>query len=241
MSKPDIIMSYNVNYGEKMPQIIEWMQDVPLDQRPQIVCFQEMPEPYLNRLAGKLGQIGYSTLRFASAIKKDGQTFGQLTAVGLRGRLLSDRVVNFGLSKKERVYPGIKGRSGRRSALVTQIQTAQDRVLQVVNIHQPLIASGGERVRNLAQVDQGLDPSIPAIIAGDQNFATFLRFSDKNWLVDQMAEMGFIDSGNREPTFGWGGMKWTVDYIGARGVELRNPQVKKIGLSDHDPLFVEIY
>lgn len=239
MRSPDLLMTYNVNFGQNVSQIIEWLGDTPLDQRPKVACFQEFPDPYVNHWAGKLQQIGYD-IRFASAIEKQSLQYGQLTAVGLGSFIKNTHEVDFGFNKWEKVYPGIKGRSGRRSALVTTVRT-EDRTLQVVNIHQPLIASDNERLQNILKVEQTLDRDIPAIIAGDQNFSTFLRFTDRNWLIDQMAKLGYVDSGNQEPTFGWGGMHWTVDYITARDRILKNPRVEKNGLSDHEPLFVEIH
>lgn len=239
MGKPDVLMTYNVNYGRKVPEIIEWLGSISIDRRPNIACFQEMPDPYVHHFAGKLEQIGYS-LSFASAIEKHGEIFGQLTAVGLGGKITRTDTVDFGFNKWERIYPGIKGRSGRRAALVTDVQFG-DRLHQIVNIHQPLIASDSERFNNILQVEKSLTPDIPAIIAGDQNSTGFLRIIHKGWLRDQMAELGFRDSGNKEPTFGWGGIRWIVDYVAARDCKLKNPRVERIGLSDHEPMFVEIH
>lgn len=243
MRRPETLLTYNIKFGEDLPGIFAWFQTLKI--RPAFACFQEFPDPKQIGFGQELIKMGYA-YKFADAIKKDGITFGQLTAVGPGLSIDSSHIVDFGFSLKERIYPGIKGRSGRRSALVTNVRTEDARTIQVANMHQPLIAFDIERLKNILQVEQSLDPHLPAIIAGDQNFSSFLRPIWKTWLIDEMEKIGFKDSGNQEPTFSWRGKRWTVDYISLRDKnledprKLQNPRVERIGLSDHEPLFVDI-
>lgn len=233
MKSPDLLLTYNVKYGEKLPQIFDWLASLP--QRPGIACFQEFPDPYQNGIAGRLEQLGYS-FRFGSAIKTRDGTFGQLTAAWLGKTIIRSKVVDFGLSVLEKYGFGVEG---RRSALITDI-SSNDRNIQIANGHWPLLATYGQRLVRTAQVVEAMDPDRPAILTGDFNNIHIRRSRGREKFIRDLERFGFVDSGLTEPTFPHP-IAHQLDFVFARGRDLKNPEVRQVGLSDHEPLFVEVH
>jgi exonuclease III len=236
MNNPDILLTYNVERGKNLNQIFEWWED--LTPQPDIACFQEFPEPDV-KIKNALKSLGY-IISFAPALVKNGNVYGQLTAVAPGLKIDQHKVVSFGMSPHEGIYGRIKGFSGQRSALVTNINSG-NRMVQVVNIHQPLVANFSERSGNiLAVINNHLDSDKPAIFTGDFNNIHINRKKGAVELVDYMARFGFVDTGLNQPTF-LKPIAQQLDFVFARGRELVNPRIIDTDLSDHKPLMVEIH
>lgn len=233
MKTPDLLLTYNVKYGEKLPQIFDWLAN--LSKKPDIACFQEFPDPFKDGIACKLEQLGYS-FRFGSAIEKKGGVFGQLTAAWLGKKISRSQVIDFGLSPVERYGFGV---DGRRSALITEISDG-DRSIQVANDHWPLVASYAQRLLRTAQVIDAIHPDEPAVLLGDFNNIHIRREIGRKRLVKDLERFGFVDSGLTEPTFPHP-IAHQLDFVFARGRDLKNPEIRQVGLSDHEPLFVEVH
>ncbi len=235
MVSNEILLTYNVEYGHNLTQILDLVSN--LTPTPDILCFQEFPQPNagIERL---LKNLGYD-YRFAPALNKYGQTFGQLTAVAPGMKILEHQVVDFGLSLQERLYGKIKGFSGKRSALITAVKSS-DRLIQVVNIHQPLMANFDGRSRNIIEVISGLNSEQPALFTGDFNNIHMNRAKGHKKLVDYMARFGFVDSGLNQPTF-LKPIAHQLDFVFARGRKPLNPRIIDSNLSDHKPVVVEIH
>lgn len=236
MVSPDILLTYNVERGKNLRQIFDWLEY--LSPRPDIACFQEFPEPD-TKIKHALRNMGL-TYGFAPALVKNGILYGQLTAAAPGLKIEQEEVVSFGMKTPEWLYGKIKGFSGQRSALITNVKSA-GRMIQVVNIHQPLIANFNERSGNILQIiDSHLDPHKPAIFTGDFNNIHINRTKGAKKLVDYMARFGFDDSGLNQPTF-LKPIAHQLDFVFARGRMLVNPRIIDSDLSDHQPIMVEMH
>lgn len=232
MPTQELMFTYNVKFGEKLPQLLEWFAG--LNIPPAIANFQEFPDPNVGGYGLQLNQLGYE-YRFAPALVKQGRQFGELTAVRDEYQILSNQTIGFGLNPLEKNLLRLKG---ERSALLTTIQM-KDYILQVANVHILLLGLFRHRWRQVRQVLDRIDPQTPTAVVGDFNNGSIDRLFGRNKLVENMEKAKMEEVKHKGSTFFCMGRGFTIDGVFAKDLAVFDAWTERIGLSDHEPLFVK--
>jgi endonuclease/exonuclease/phosphatase family metal-dependent hydrolase len=224
------ILSYNIEYGRKLDEIISWINS--LENLPQIICFQEFPEKELEDLKSRKF-FKEQNLFFAKGLSSKGEFFGELTIVDSSVIKLSEtKYLDFGPDHVESVF---KRKIIKRSAIITEFKY-KGKEFSLANVHLTPVALHGKRRKQLSKVIQ--DSVIErSIIVGDFNYSSLFN---KNGLITFMDKHGYILAGENLITNKY---KYKIpqqlDYVFYKNLKHIKTQVFDLSFSDHFPVITE--
>ena len=227
-------LTYNIEYGRKLDEIFAWINGLP--QTPSLLCFQEFPQDRIGDIP-KLAKLPYG-VRFAPSIKKNGGTWGELTAFDQRlFNLVRTEIVDLGDNDFERK---VRGFSAWRTTLITDLESKAGDIT-VVNAHLTWFAWNSRRLQQLSMVLNHMGNPENALLVGDFNYPTGNDL-DPNRLNKFMENNGgFKFAGpNTYTHIAWGIIRHRIDYVFAKGCRIGRVRVPRLGFSDHDPVLFQI-
>lgn len=210
-----------------MDEISAWRRNLP--KQPGIICYQELPQPQTESVAGSFPPNFRS--EYAPGVTVNGMTIGEQTIYdSSKLSLVSSRAVDLGLHPLEKMIR----HSGQRSALLTTFEI-EGHEFMVANIHLAWFTTHGRRRKQLGAVIDAMDPGKPALIVGDFNYTN--KISARG-LAKFLEEYDFYPAGERLTTHRFFGIEHQVDYVFQRNCTVLEIRAGNIDLSDHAPIFV---
>jgi endonuclease/exonuclease/phosphatase family metal-dependent hydrolase len=225
------IITYNVEYGKKIDGIYKWINL--LKKSPDIICLQEFPIAELKNLKKikVFEELGYA---FVTGLKKNGESFGELTLFEAEKiKLVKSIEVDLGSDHAEKFY---KRYPTRRSALITKFKIGKQEV-SVINVHLSAASLNSGR-RNQIKTLVNMTDESKTLIVGDFNYTSIFRGES---LLVMMENEGFKLAGENIITNKYKGkISQRLDYIFYKGLLLDDLKVFKLTYSDHYPILAEL-
>jgi endonuclease/exonuclease/phosphatase family metal-dependent hydrolase len=224
-------LTYNVEYGKRLPEIYEWLKSLP--EKPDLICLQEFPEQEIDSF-NRLNLFTIPGHAYAPALTKYGRMHGELTAFD-EAKLTPKKsmVVDLGEGLLERIYR--RGSPSHRSALVTTFEHEGGEIT-FVNPHLIMMALHSGRRNQLDKILQLIGES-PAVILGDFNYSNLIGGEG---LARFMEQRGFTQAGERLITHLIRGKAHQLDYLFFRGCSVEDVRTMAVSYSDHFPVFAKI-
>ena len=221
------IFTYNVEFGNKIYEIYDWLKS--LDEKPQIICFQEFPEKEINNL-GKNKIFKKQVFSFAPGVSNKKHIFGELTIFDLsKINKIEDKYLDFGIDKIESIY---KRKYIERSALLTSFKIS-NKIISVANIHLTPVSLHGKRKKQLLKVIQNTQNK-KSIILGDFNYSSLLG---RRGLISFMESHGYDLAGEKSVTNKYKNkIPQQLDYVFYKGLTSIKATVIPLPYSDHYPV-----
>lgn len=225
------VLTYNIQYGRKLSSIIQWLNS--LEKLPDILCFQEFPDPTsLRLLLGLRGARENYDLRFVQSLIKKRKFYGQLTLYNKKIlTLIKHTDVHLGNSKLEKI---LSFQSKGRNALITSFRY-KNKVFELINAHLTAFHLNETRRRQILMIMDSIKEGtekIPTIFLGDLNYSSLLRQSK---LIDLMKKYG-LENAFSLKTHKLFFLRHQLDYVFYKNCQIVNPEVIKINYSDHYPV-----
>lgn len=234
-------LTYNVFLGMNLKSLLGWLyaENEPLD----FYCFQEFPEQKIPDLRTYLDKLGYD-FQFTPGFVRYGVTYGELTAFKKsKLKLLNSETISLG-GKGERnvvfTHNGLKlfridETEIDKSALLTNFQHGNYQ-FTIVNAHLSTDLHNTRKLKQLATILKAIPTTEPAVILGDFNYVVGIRR-----LTKIMGGYGFKSGLTKQKTFRFApGIVWQNDYIFHRGCEVKDVSIRRVGYSDHYPVFLNV-
>ncbi|HSW97322.1 MAG TPA: endonuclease/exonuclease/phosphatase family protein [Candidatus Saccharimonadales bacterium] len=221
------ILTYNIRYGEKLHDIIQWL--IQRNTAFDIICFQEFPIAKIDTFLSSIEVTNYD-YRFSNGFKKRNKQYGQLTLFKRKDiKILDDTVLSLGSSVLERSKT-----KGERSSLLTRF-SYKDKQFLLANTHLVCFALNKKRLVQLEKIIKHFasvaDSKLPILVVGDFNYSSLIR---QKKLLDYMEGHGFINA-YKTHTFKLLFLKYQLDYVFYKNCEINNVDVLKLNFSDHFP------
>ena len=182
------VLSWNMLFSNQRPdEALAFIRDCGAD----VVCLQEVPEPFLNSLE----TLPYETVSAVETSRrtKHGDFVHYLAIlsrypIGRHAHIpLPERAVERLRSRlfvKLMIALGIWGQGfGVRHQLVADVRTPQG-TARILNLHLPLQQSAW-RAEEFERAMMNLDPDLPAIVCGDFNTFESRRIQPVAWLLGE--------------------------------------------------------
>jgi endonuclease/exonuclease/phosphatase (EEP) superfamily protein YafD len=231
--KPLEILSYNIEFGKKFDDVVNWIARELLD--PDIFCFQEFPEAKIPFFEKFLQERGYA-FAYTPGIILRGIKIGELTAYKqTRLRFLESKDIALGNHLWERRHNAIKG---QRSGLLTAYRY-NEALFAVANVHLSVFSPHSMRYKQLRMVIEELERfSENALIIGDFNYTSLLGVKR---LFRFMGEYDFVCVGERMITHKiFKRIPQQLDYVFQKGFAPQEISVLTVPHSDHLPLYMKL-
>lgn len=220
------IVTYNLEYGEKIDRAIEVLQEEPLDAA-DVILMQEMNAEGTDRIARAL-ELRY--VYYPASVSYDGRDFG--TAVLSRWPIAADHKL---------LLPHADPFNNRRRIATAAVIDVRGQEILTYSVHTTVASLGlGARLEQAeAVVLDAADFSGPVVIGGDFNtgdpdsegqLVGVFTGHGMSWITEEVSK-----------TAEFLGMEFRLDYIFSRGVEL-----DVAGLfdgdagSDHRPVWARV-
>ncbi len=222
------VITYNIHYGEKLSQIITWINE---NTKFDIICFQEFPKSKLDSFIKEINKIGSYNFKFTTGFVREHGTYGELTLFeNKKIKILGEEVIKLGSSIVERRIH--KDKLGR-SSLVTTFEYGSKKFI-VVNSHLACLSFNGFRMKQISKIMNRLDeisPSkeSPVIVLGDFNYSSLSR---RRKLIQYMADRGFLNA-YKKHTHRLFYLKHQLDYVFYKNCYIDRVAVNKLAFSDH--------
>lgn len=224
------ILSYNIEYGRKLDEIISWINN--LETLPQIICFQEFPEKELEEIKDKKF-FKEQNLFFAKGLSNKGEFFGELTVIDSSVIKLSEtKYLDFG---PDHIESALKRKIIKRSAIIIEFKY-KGKDFSLANVHLTPVALHGKRRKQLSNVieESKIERSI---IVGDFNYSSLLN---KNGLITFMNKFDYILAGENLITNKY---KYKIpqqlDYVFYKNLKHIKTEVFDLSFSDHFPVITK--
>jgi len=217
------LLSYNIELGRKMDDIIAWTLNQP---RHDIICFQEFPEENLSKIPDYF--LGYSS-EFVASLSRRKKRFGQLTLFdSTKFKLIDKRIVNIGPSIAAKILYRNKL---DRNILLTTLRL-EDKVIILANVHLTPITWNKRKIQQVQKIVSLLDDA-PTILVGDFNYSSLMNLKRLTLLLESQ---GFIHDTPKFITYKKFIISHQLDYIFSKGCLVKDVKVEKIRYSDHLPI-----
>jgi endonuclease/exonuclease/phosphatase (EEP) superfamily protein YafD len=229
------ILTYNVLFNKAIPQLLEIVNV----NKPDIICLQEIDTSEENLNTIKLD--GYKLADYSNSFIQFGKIYG-LAIYYNTDTLIFTNSEDLDLSKSffENFLSIIRVGKSQRSVLKTEFKTIKDTSkINVYTAHCSTWGSNGARNKQIMKIFSDLknDSQEPILVAGDFNYP----YGRKK--LESIAE----SFGFREATknllytveyklFKLIPIKWKLDYIFYRNLELIETKRIKAKYSDHYPI-----
>lgn len=229
------VLSYNIEWGKKLPQLSEWM--MALSEKPDIICFQEMPYKKIASLNKTFEENGYA-YKYAPSYTKNDNTYGELTAYKKSEIILDfSKVVELGSSIVAKL---ISRHNSRYTSLLTVFKYKKKNFI-IINLHLLPHGLNGRRRKQLGMAIEALTllryVNMPSLIMGDYNYSSL---TGRGGLIKFMASHGFKIGGKKVNTH----RKWRIshqlDYVFYRNCDIKNLETENVKFSDHYPFFFDL-
>lgn len=221
------LLSYNIFFGKKVDQVLNWLTTRKL---PDIVCFQEFPMTALSELQKLLDLHNYNCNFTSATVDKNG-IYGELTAYNTNKlHLLDSKSVNLGEIRLEKI---VNRHLARKTALMTVFKE-----LTLINIHLGALTTNKKRLSQLQIImDKLPNNNKPCVVVGDYNYSNLTGLKR---LLSFMAKYGFEKAVNKVRTHRLFLMPQQIDYLFYKNLEVKKLEVLNIKLSDHYPLLASL-
>lgn len=216
------ILTYNVEAGKKIDEIIFWLSEKNID----IVCLQEFPEYLLSDIENRKIFTNYS-YAFSKGLVKNKNQLGQLTLYKKNSFVLKKEFsVDLG---RDKIFPT------KRTALITNFHF-NNCSLTVINVHLSAFTLNSDRMNQVKLLISNLGED-NLIILGDFNYSNLLRGRE---LVSFMLSNRFQLAGDKIITNKYKGIiRQQLDYIFYKNITLNKVRIENIDYSDHFPIYGE--
>lgn len=226
------VLSYNIQFGQKLDEIIAWLNSLskPFD----ILCFQEFPKAKLSHFQKSLKDFSY-TDQYASSFIRKNNDYGELTLIhNKKISLLDSQIVQLGTSVFEQKLFGLRG---QRSALFTKL-SYNENVFYLVNTHLIAFSTNKQRRGQLSKIIEQLDQrnTSPVLILGDFNYTSMVR---QYKLLELLQNNGFTN-GHKEYTHKIFFIDHQLDYLFYKSCKIRNLKIPQLTFSDHLPMIFSL-
>jgi endonuclease/exonuclease/phosphatase family metal-dependent hydrolase len=221
------ILSYNVEFGNKINEIYKWISD--LKEKPQIICFQEFPEDEVEKLNNKK-IFNNQNIFFAKGLSTKEKYYGEITIIDAsKIKFFESKYLDFGPDHLESIF---RRRIIKRSALVIEFKINNE-IYSLANIHLTPASFHGKRRKQLTKVIEETKTS-KAIIVGDFNYSSLLN---KKGLISFMNKYNYDLAGEHMIT---NKFKYKIpqqlDYVFYKNMNHNKTEVFDLPYSDHFPV-----
>lgn len=224
------ILSYNVEYGLKLPEILKWIKN--LENKPQIICLQEFPEKEIVNLE-KNKIFKKQEFFFTKGLSNKNEFFGEITIIDQSIiESLDIKYLDFGLAHFESVY---KRKILKRSAIINEIKI-NNKKISVANVHLTPFSVHGIRRKQLLKIIENINLD-RSIILGDFNYSSLLN---RGGLINFMNKYDYSLAGEKLITNKYKyKISQQLDYVFYKNMKHLKTKVFDLPFSDHFPVISE--